>query len=366
MGFRCGIVGLPNIGKSTLFNALTNTISAEVGNYPFCTVEPHIGRVAVPDPELSKLAKIADSKTVIPTQLEIVDIAGLVKGANKGEGLGNQFLANIREVDAIVHLTRCFEDEKISHVEGNVDPIRDIELIETELMLADLESLERQYENLTKKSRGGDKSLLTLIDLASNLIEEVKSGRPIRDLDLDTETQLNLRKFQLLTSKPILYACNVDEKNIISGNIFSQLVMERAEKEGNKALVISAAIESEISALEDFKEKIEFLEALGIEESGLNRLIKIGYELLGLIRYYTIGPKESKAWTIANGTTAREAAGKIHTDFAKGFICAETIAYTDYISCGNEQAAKEAGKMRQEGRDYVVKNGDILLFRFNV
>lgn len=366
MGFRCGIVGLPNVGKSTLFNALTSAAAAEVGNYPFCTVEPHTGRVAVPDPELAEIAALAKSAQVVPAQLEVVDIAGLVRGASQGEGLGNQFLGNIREVDAILHMVRCFDDEQVSHVEGGIDPLRDIDLIETELMLADLESLVRQKEGLIKRSRGQDKEAAALMPIAEKIIQALEDGKPARAVTLSDDERALARQFQLLTGKPVLYVCNVDEDNARDGNAFSAQVAERAAGEGARAVVVSAAIEAEIASLGEAEEKREFLDSLGLDEAGLDRVIAAGYALLGLIRYYTAGPKESRAWTIPAGTNARDAAGVIHTDFARGFICAETIGYDDYIACGGEQGAKEAGKMRQEGRDYIVKDRDILLFRFNV
>jgi ribosome-binding ATPase len=366
MGFRCGIVGMPNVGKSTLFNALTSAAAAEVGNYPFCTVEPHMGRVAVPDTELDRVATLAGSAQTVAAQLEIVDIAGLVRGASKGEGLGNQFLGNIREVDAILHMVRCFEDDQVTHVEGGTDPIRDIDLIETELMLADLESLLRQKEGLVKRMRGADKEAGQLMPLAEKLVSALEDGRPARSVALNDEEALLATQFQLLTRKPVLYICNVDEESAANGNKFSTLVSERAASENAGAVVVSAAIEAEIAALSDPKEKQEFLDSLELEEAGLNRVIRAGYELLGLIRYYTAGPKEARAWTIPSGTNARDAAGVIHTDFARGFICAETIGFDDFIAFEGEQGAKEKGKMRQEGRDYMVHDRDVMLFRFNV
>lgn len=366
MGFRCGIVGLPNVGKSTLFNALTNTAAAAVGNYPFCTVEPNVGRVPVPDPELEHIARLAKSAETVPTFLEIVDIAGLVRGASKGEGLGNQFLTNIREVDAILHLVRCFEDSQVSHAEGSVDPIRDIELVETELALADLQSLERQREGLIKKTRGGDKEAKAMLALVERLLAALEDGRFAGTVSTTAEEKPLLRRLQLLTIKPVLYVCNVDEANADKGNAHSERVRARAEAMGAETVVISAAIEAEIAGLTDTAEREAFLADLGLSEPGLDRVIRAGHRLLGLIRFITAGPKEARAWTIPAGMTAAEAAGRIHSDMARGFICAETIACTDYIACGGEQAAKDKGLMRQEGRDYVVKDCDVILFRFNV
>jgi GTP-binding protein YchF len=366
MGFRCGIVGLPNVGKSTLFNALTNAQSSEVGNYPFCTVEPHIGRVSVVDPELQNVSELSKSKNVIHAQLEIVDIAGLVRGANKGEGLGNQFLGNIREVDAILHLVRCFDDEQVSHVEGLVDPIRDIDLIDTELMLADLESIEKQLNTIQKLAKSNDKDALKALPIAEQLISNLRNGQPARALELNIDDKEIANKFHLLTAKPVLYVCNVDELNALNGNTNSEKIFQRAKSEGTECIIISAAIEAEIASLENFSDRQEFIDSLGLKEAGLNRLVRAGYSLLELICYYTAGEKESRAWTIKRGTNARDAAGVIHTDFARGFICAETISYKDYIEYGGEQRAKEAGKMRQEGRDYIVEDKDVMLFRFNV
>ena len=366
MGFKCGIVGLPNVGKSTLFNALTSAAQAAVANYPFCTIEPNVGRVPVPDEDLEAVAKLAHSASVVPTFLEVVDIAGLVRGASKGEGLGNRFLSNIREVDAIIHVVRCFEDEQVTHVEGGVDPIRDIELIETELMIADMESVERQLEALAKKARGGDKEVKAQIGLFERVKAALDAGKPARTVTQSATELPEAAHLPLMTAKPVLYVANVDEASAATGNAQSARVAARAKEEGAEMVVISAAIEAEIASLADPAEKREFLDGLGLKEPGLNRVIRAGYKLLGLIRFLTAGPKEARAWTIPKGATAREAAGAIHTDFAKGFICAETIALSDYLSLGGEQPAKEKGRMRQEGRDYVVQDGEVLLFRFNV
>lgn len=368
MGFQCGIVGLPNVGKSTLFNALTQTAAAEAANYPFCTIEPNIGRVSVPDDRLQILANLAGSKQILPTQLEFVDIAGLVKGASKGEGLGNQFLSHIRQVDAIAHVLRCFIDDDITHVEGGVDPFRDAEIIETELVLADLESVEKRIVNLEKKARGGqDKEAVKDLDLLKQVLPLLAEGQAARNLKLtDAEDKKRFKNLQLITAKPILYVCNVAEHECVSGNELSKKIAEKAEKEGAPCVIISAKIEEEISLLDSLPEKQEFLDALGIPETGLARIIKAGYELLHLVTYFTIGPKEAHAWTIQKGTLAPQAAAVIHTDFEKGFIRAETIAYTDYAANKGEQGAKEAGKMRLEGKEYEVRDGDILHFRFNV
>ncbi len=363
MGFKCGIVGLPNVGKSTLFNALTQTAAAQAANYPFCTIEPNVGEVAVPDARQEKLAEIAGSKEVIPTRITFVDIAGLVRGASKGEGLGNQFLANIREVDAIVHVLRCFEDDDITHVEGGVDPVRDAEIIETELMLADLESLEKRLDRLEKKAKTGDKEAKYLASLMRKATDLLENGKPARLADIPPEQEKDWKVLNLLTSKPVLYVCNVDEESAAAGNVFSEKVRAMAEEQGAGAIVISAAIEEELAQLPD-EERAEFLESLGLREAGLDRLIKAGYDLLDLITYFTCGPKETRAWTVRRGTKAPQAAGVIHTDFEKGFIRAEVIAYEDYIACGGETGAKEAGKMRLEGKDYVVQDGDVMHFRF--
>ncbi|GAA0775251.1 redox-regulated ATPase YchF [Roseibium denhamense] len=365
MGFQCGIVGLPNVGKSTLFNALTKTAAAQAANYPFCTIEPNTGEVAVPDPRLEAIRDIAASKEVIPTRITFVDIAGLVRGASKGEGLGNQFLANIREVDAIVHVLRCFEDDDITHVEGTVDPIADADTVETELMVADMESLEKRIAPLKKKATGGDKEAKALLPIMEAALALLQDGKPARTLETaDAEEAKMLRGLNLLTSKPVLYVCNVEEASAGTGNALSAKVAEKANAEGAGAVVISAAIEAEISQL-DKEEQEEFLETIGLEEPGLDRLIRAGYDLLGLITYFTAGPKETRAWTITEGTKAPGAAGVIHTDFERGFIRAQTIAYNDYVSLGGEAAAKEAGKARDEGKEYIVKDGDVLLFKFN-
>jgi GTP-binding protein YchF len=366
MGFRCGIVGLPNVGKSTLFNALTQTAAAQAANYPFCTIEPNVGRVAVPDPRLDAIARIAKSAQEIETQLEFVDIAGLVRGASKGEGLGNQFLGNIREVDAIVHVLRCFEGGDVTHVEGRVDPAADAETVETELMLADLDSLEKRVPNLAKKAQQGDKEAkaqASVLGQALDLLRDSKPARLARPKDAEEKTALE--RAQLLTAKPVLYVCNVDEADAARGNAHSARVLAKAAAEGAGAVIISAAIEAEIATM-DPADRAEFLADLGLEETGLARVIRAGYDLLHLITFFTAGPKESRAWTVEKGAKAPQAAGVIHTDFERGFIRAETIAYEDFVRFGGEAGAKEAGKMRSEGKDYVVQDGDVMLFRFNV
>jgi len=363
MGFKCGIVGLPNVGKSTLFNALTETAAAQAANYPFCTIEPNVGEVAVPDPRLDELAKIAKSEQIIPTRLTFVDIAGLVRGASKGEGLGNQFLAAIREVDAIAHVVRCFEDSDITHVEGKIDPVADIETIETELMLADLDSLEKRADALEKKAKGGDKEAKETLDLMQRSLVLLRAGTPARALVRKPEEEKAFHGLGLITSLPVLYVCNVEEAAAATGNEFSRKVEARAKQEGAGAVVISAKIESEIAVLPP-AERADYLDAVGLEEPGLNRLIRAGYELLHLVTFFTVGPKETRAWTVTRGARAPQAAGVIHTDFEHGFIRAETISYGDYIACGGEAGTREAGKMRLEGKDYVVADGDVMHFRF--
>ena len=366
MGFRCGIVGLPNVGKSTLFNALTETAAAQAANYPFCTIEPNVGRVAVPDERLDRIRAIAGSAQEIETQIEFVDIAGLVRGASQGEGLGNKFLANIREVDAIVHVLRCFEGGDVTHVEGRVDPIADAETVETELMLADLDSLERRVPNLVKKAQQGDKEARIEASVLGQALELLQASKPARlTRPRDAEEQKALERAQLLTAKPVLYVCNVDEADAADGNELSARVFGKAKAEGAGAVVISAAIEAEIATL-DATDRAAFLADLGLEEIGLTRVIRAGYQLLGLITFFTAGPKEARAWTVEKHARAPQAAGVIHSDFERGFIRAETIAYQDFIACGGETGAKDAGKMRAEGKDYVVQDGDVLLFRFNV
>ncbi|MDO6586515.1 redox-regulated ATPase YchF [Salipiger sp. 1_MG-2023] len=364
MGFRMGIVGLPNVGKSTLFNALTKTAAAQAANFPFCTIEPNVGEVAVPDARLDKLAEIAQSKSIIPTRMTFVDIAGLVKGASKGEGLGNQFLANIRETDAIAHVLRCFEDDDVTHVDGRVDPVSDAETIETELIIADMESLEKRLANITRKVRGGDKDAVQQERLMRTALAALETGQPARTVTIDADDLKQWKMLQLLTAKPVLYVCNVDESEAATGNALSAKVAEMAAAQGNSHVVISAKIEEEISQL-DPEEAEMFLSELGLEEAGLDRLIRAGYELLHLETYFTVGPKEARAWTIRKGTMAPQAAGVIHGDFEKGFIRAETIAFDDFIGNGGEQGAKEAGKMRAEGKTYMVKDGDVLHFLFN-
>jgi len=364
MGFKCGIVGLPNVGKSTLFNALTQTSAAQAANYPFCTIEPNVGDVGVPDPRLDILAKIANSAQIIPTRLTFVDIAGLVKGASKGEGLGNQFLANIRETDAIAHVVRCFEDGDITHVSGKIDPLADIETVETELMLADLDSLEKRHPALEKKGKQGDKEAKELADLMMRALVLLREGKPARLTERTHEEEKAFQGLGLLSSKPVLYVCNVEEAAADKGNGFSDKVKAFAKTEGNIAVVVSAKIESEIAILPSADQK-DYLDAVGLVEPGLNRVIRAGYELLGLNTYFTVGPKEARAWTITKGTRAPAAAGVIHTDFEKGFIRSETIAYDDYVSGNGEAGAKVAGKFRLEGKDYVVADGDVMHFRFN-
>ncbi|HEX6843248.1 MAG TPA: redox-regulated ATPase YchF [Stellaceae bacterium] len=366
MGFNCGIVGLPNVGKSTLFNALTATAAAEAANYPFCTIEPNIGRVAVPDERLEICARLGKSAKMVPTQLEFVDIAGLVRGASRGEGLGNQFLGHIREVDAIAHVLRCFEDGNVTHVEGSIDPIRDAETVETELLLADLESLERRLVATQKKVRGDDREAKQQLAVMEPVLGALRQGKPARSVAVTAEQRPILKGLQLISAKPVLYVCNVEERAAAAGNAQSARIADYARQQGAASVVISAAIEAEVAQLADETEKREFLEHLGLHEAGLARVIHAGYRLLDLITFFTVGPKEARAWTVAQRTKAPQAAGVIHTDFEKGFIRAETIAYADFVACGGEQGAKEAGKMRLEGADYVIQDGDVLHFRFNV
>ncbi len=363
MGFKCGIVGLPNVGKSTLFNALTQTAAAQAANYPFCTIEPNVGDVAVPDDRLEKLAAIAASKEIIPTRLTFVDIAGLVRGASQGEGLGNQFLANIRECDAIAHVVRCFEDDDITHVEGKIAPLADIETIETELMLADLESLEKRVPALEKKAKGSDKDAKDLVDLMTRCLVLLREGKPARLAEVKPEEQRVFAQLGLLSSKPVLFVCNVEEESADKGNSFSAMVEARAKAEQAVAVVVSARIESEIAVMPQ-EEQADYLEAVGLAEPGLNRVIRAGYRLLNLITYFTVGPKEARAWTVAQGTKGPQAAGVIHTDFEKGYIRAETIGYDDYLAGKGEAGAREAGRFRLEGKEYVVADGDVLHFRF--
>lgn len=365
MGFSCGIVGLPNVGKSTLFNALTATAAAQAENFPFCTIEPNIGRVGVPDARLDTLAAIIPSQQIIPSQLEFVDIAGLVKGASKGEGLGNQFLANIRETDAIIYMLRCFDDPDIIHVEGSVDPIRDSETIETELLISDMESVEKQIKNTERKAKG-DKDAKAAVDLMHRVKAVLDEGQPARVVELDEDEAKIFKTFGLLTSKPTLYVCNVSEDDASEGNDWSRSVDKMAEEKGAESVLICASIESEIAQLDGLDERTEFLEAIGLEEPGLNKIIRAGNKLLGLQTYFTVGPKEARAWTIPVGAKAPQAAGVIHGDFEKGFIKAEVIAFSDYVEQNGEQGAKDTGKMRQEGKEYIVADGDVILFRFNV
>ncbi|MGA1761068.1 MAG: redox-regulated ATPase YchF [Paracoccaceae bacterium] len=364
MGFKMGIVGLPNVGKSTLFNALTKTAAAQAANFPFCTIEPNVGEVAVPDRRLDILAEIAGSKQIIPTRMTFVDIAGLVKGASKGEGLGNQFLANIREVDAIAQVLRCFEDGDVTHVEGRVDPVADAETIETELMIADMESIEKRLQNLSRKVRGGDKEAVQQERLLKAALAALENGQPARTVPVDEDDAKAWKALQLLTTKPILYVCNVDEASASTGNAHSAKVIEMAAAQGAGAVLISAQIEEEISQLDE-EEAQMFLSEMGLDEAGLDRLIRAGYELLRLETYFTVGPKEARAWTIRKGTAAPQAAGVIHGDFERGFIRAETIAYADYVAGKGEAGAKEAGKMRVEGKTYIVQDGDVMHFLFN-
>lgn len=366
MSFQCGIVGLPNVGKSTLFNALTKTAAAEAANYPFCTIEPNVGRVSVPDERLSKLSEIASSEKTLPTFIEFVDIAGLVEGASKGEGLGNQFLAHIREVDAIIYVLRCFDDENITHVVGSIDPLRDVEIVEMELIIADLESVTKRLVGVEKKAKSGDKEAKKLAPLLQKIQALLESEKPARDGDYTEDERVMLKQLQLLTTKPVMYVANVPEENAKDGNAYSSHVENYAQTQGHHSVIISAQIEAEISQLDSDEEKAAFLEEMGLSETGLSRVIKAGYQLLDLNTFYTAGPKEARAWTVKKGALAPEAAGVIHTDFQKGFIRAETIGYSDYLACSGEVGAKEAGKMRLEGKDYVVQDGDVMHFRFNV
>jgi GTP-binding protein YchF len=363
MGFKCGIVGLPNVGKSTLFNALTQTAAAEAANYPFCTIEPNVGEVGVPDERLDKLAATAGSAQIIPTRLTFVDIAGLVRGASKGEGLGNKFLSHIREVDAVAYVLRCFEDDDITHVENRIDPLADAEVVETELMLADMESLEKRVAATEKKAKAGDKDSKALLAVMEKALAPLREGKPARTADITPEERAIFTGLQLLTSKPVVYVCNVEESSAAEGNSYSKKVEEKAKAEGAVSVVISAKIEAEFAGL-PAQDRAEFLAEMGLAEPGLNRLIRAGYKLLDLVTYFTVGPKEARAWTITRGTKAPAAAGVIHTDFEKGFIRAETIAYDDYVGLGGEVGAKDAGKMRLEGKEYVVKDGDVMHFRF--
>lgn len=366
MGFNCGIVGLPNVGKSTLFNALTKTAAAQAANYPFCTIEPNTGRVGVPDDRLDKIAKIASSQKIIPTYLEVVDIAGLVRGASKGEGLGNQFLGHIRSVDAIIHVLRCFDDGDITHVDGSVDPLRDLTTIETELLLADMENVEKRLSNLAKKAKGNDLEAKTFVSILEKILPALQDGKPAKAVTFTKEEHPFVEQLQLLTSKPMLYVCNVGESEAATGNNYSEKVFDYAKATNNRAVVISAEIESQVAILDSDEEQLSFLQDLGLQETGLRQIIREGYSLLDLLTFFTVGPKEARAWTTFKGARAPQAAGVIHSDFERGFICAETIPYDDYITCGGEAGAKTAGKMRLEGKEYLAQDGDVFHFRFNV
>ena len=366
MGFKCGIIGLPNVGKSTLFNALTESNKAEAANYPFATIEPNIGRVAVPDSRLKKLSKLGKSEKTIPAYIDFVDIAGLVKGAANGEGLGNKFLAHIREVDAIAHVVRCFENENVTHISSKIEPLLDIDTILTELKLADLETLQNKLNTLIKKSKNNDKEINKQIDLIKKLQDTLNNEKSIKNLELDKELSIFFNSLNLISSKPMLYVCNVDENSIVNGNSFSEKVNFKAKNDNDETVIVSAAIESQIAEFSSEEDKLELLKDLGLKETTLKKVIKAGYSLLNLITYFTCGPKETRAWTVSKKSTAPQAAGKIHSDFEKGFIRAETITYNDFINLGGESSCRDAGKLKQEGKEYIVKDGDVMHFLFNV